>query len=178
MTQGSTPRDVFRQFAADILPQGTSANAIIQAASDAGFGISRGDALGIIRELRQSSAQPLPIPFEAPQIVPETGAPVFRWGEMVQETDQWAQLEGPNAIMFQQLGPNADEWLDYIVLPEEEDFIGYRLVIEDDEYVDQSGRASGYRTSQSFDASIPLADAISRLGLQESDVARVIFDKP
>ena len=178
MTTGSSPRDVFREFAREVLPQGVSGNLIIRGAIDAGIGIRRQDALGILRELRQASETALPVVFEVPQLTPETGAPAFKWGELSQATDQWTAFDGPTATMFQQLGPNSNEWLDYIVTPEEDDFISFRFVVADDEYVSGDGRNPGFRTSQSFDASVSLADAASRLGINQDDIARVIYDKP
>lgn len=176
--EGGSPRDLFRSFVRDLLDSGASGNQIIRSAADAGVGIRRADALGIIREERALLAEPAELAFTAPTLEEITGAPTFRWGSESQSTDEWTRFDGPSAILFQQNGANAAEWTDYLIPPEDEDVIGFRLVVADDEYVRDDGSNPGYRTSQSFDATIPVADALARLGLNPGDVARVIYDRP
>lgn len=178
MTQGGPSRaDTFRSFASALLSEGNSANFIIATASDLGLGMRRSEALGIIRDLRTASESAVPPAFQ-PTIEGVTPAgPEFRWGDAIQETDQWARFDGPVSTMFQQLGPNADQWLEYVVLPEDTEANGFRLVIADDEYISDDGRNPGYRTTKTFDMSISPGEASRRLGIQQSDVVRIIFDK-
>lgn len=176
--EGSSRADLFRAFARDLLPQGVSGNLILQAARDAGIGINRANALGIIREERQASGVAFPPAFEPPSIEVITGGSVFRWGDAVQVTQQWSRFDGPSAILFQQNGPNADQWTDYLIPPEDEDVTAYRFIVADDEYVSEDGKQTGFRTSQSFDVSLPVSTALSRLGLSPDEVARIIYDRP
>lgn len=177
MTQGSSPRDLFREFARELLPQGVSGNLIIRGAVDAGIGIRRAEALGVIRELRAETQIAFPPAFEPPSIEVITGEPAFRWGELAQLTEQFSMFEGPGATLFQQNGPNQDEWMDYIALPEEEDYQSYRLVVADDNYIDANGRQPGFVTSQSFDVGVSFAEALGRLGITQAEVARIIYDR-
>lgn len=178
MIEGGSPRDLFRDFVRSVGISGLSGNQIIRSAVDAGIGIRRADALGIIREERSLLAEPVELAFDVPTLEAITGAPTFRWGAETQATDEWTRFDGPSAILYQQNGANADEWTDFLIPPDDEDVIGFRLVIADDEYVREDGSNPGYRTSQSFDANISVAEALERLGLNPGDVARVIYDKP
>lgn len=171
MIEGVPRVEFFSSFAEQALTGGLSANAIIRGARDLGFGIQRSTALDIIRGIRERTVE-------------EAGRPaalaeqVFPWGTLVQDTPQWDRFDGPNTILFQSSGTQPDEWLDYVIMPEDEDVIGQRFVVQDEDYIDPDREGSGYRTTQSMPADISPRQAAQRLGIDPGSIVRVIFDRP
>lgn len=178
MQEGISRAEAFASFARSALPSGVSANQIISGARELGIGLQRAHALDIVREIRAELTPAAPAAFIAPAEVYVPAEAGFRWGEAVQLTDEWERFDGPHAILFQNTGETPDEWLDYVIVPEDEDYIAMRLVVQDDDYIDPARPGSGYRTTQSMPATMSPADAARRMGLDPGRVARVIYDKP
>lgn len=175
--EGLSRAEQFSAFAETLLPEGWSANRIISASRDLGFGIGRSQALDIVRGLREdilARAEQTQTLGELPGLV---GIAPPRWGELAQQTDQWLRYDGPNSILFQSTGEQPDEWLNYVILPEDQDYESARFIVQDDDYIDPERPGSGYRTTEPIPADISLIDAARRMGINPDDIARVIFDK-
>lgn len=172
-----TRTEQFTAFAQSLVGEGWSANRIISASREMGFGIARSEALGIVRDAREAAITAQEQAQALGELPGLPGLAQPKWGELAQQTDEWLRYDGPNAVLFQSTGAKPDEWLDYVILPEDQDYEVARFVVEDEEYIDPERPGSGYRTTQPIPADVPLTQAARRLGINPNDIARIIFDK-
>lgn len=175
--EGLSRVEQFTAYAQTLIPEGWSANRIISSSREMGFGIGRSSALDIVRDLREEAASRAAEQGTLGELPGVAGIEQPRWGELVQQTDEWMRFDGPNSILFQNTGESPDQWLDYVILPEDQDFDVARFVVQDDEYVDPERPGSGYRTTQPIPADVPLTVAARQLGINPEDISRVIFDR-
>src|SRR5258708_1817591 len=172
--------DLFRVAVRAWIPAGMSGNQMLQTARELGFGVRRSSGLDIIRSEREAGRQATEAGQAFTEIAPFLPEREYKWGNLVQETGEFLRFDGPHALLFQIGGEAGDNWLDYVILPEDSGAETGRFVTEEDEASDPNDTRNGpfYRTTDTFEIGEHPGAAARRLLRNPERVVRVIYNLP